>query len=1083
MEQHYFKSLIKFNKQQVNFIFIIALFFGSISFGQTAYTFNNTISGTILDNSTSATALVRTFNVTDNFTINDINVGFNTTHTWRGDIVATLTSPLGTVVNLITSSNDSDDNYDILLDDNGTGTLDNGTNDNTASPYYTRSVDLNVLTNFEGQNSLGTWTLRIWDVVSLDTGTFNRAQLQFLGTAAIDPCDATASGNLDTDGDNVSDICDLDDDNDGILDADEFNCTSSILNWEDHFVEGTSGNGTGGQDPTVATAVPPLVFNGVTLTISRTTNTTGNWKINNNYISYGYNWLQASIIGGQTVHTFNFSRAVNDLSFTLFDLDAGPNFQDELTIDIISDGAPYSLTPSDYTLATNISYTGNNTFLGRGVDENLILNISVPVDSMTIYYKQVGSNPSANQGMAIGDLSFCVPKDTDNDGIPDYKDTDSDNDGCSDAIEGGGSFTANDTSTLPGGSIGGSNDNLGITVDGDGVPTILGSPQATTAAVTDSGDNSACIDPCDATASGNLDTDGDNISDICDLDDDNDGILDVIENGNCLISEKEEISVLFSEDFGTGTARATNSNVISHLYDTNGAIPDGSYAVVSSLSSGLSQYNRTDQNGDIDANIDQFTGPAGGSSNGRYLSINMINTGNTEFYRQTLSDLIIGADYRYRLDLAGLCIGCADLPIFRLEIQNSVGTVLHSISSTSIGVANDDIWRRVVLNFTAAIDAVDIVIINDQPNGSAGNDVGVDNIVFGLLQCPDSFNDTDGDGIINSLDTDSDNDGCPDATEGINNLATIATLVGGSNGGSSANLGTTVNANGIPTAATGGTTAGTEITGQATTAGVTVSDVISSVAITSSPTPATVCVDGDITFTATPTGVRETDFIAAPGSIPAGDYIYNWYLGASTTSIGTGNTLTLNSVTTGMNGNDYRVEVTTVNNVCPTEETITLTVNAWTVALDSKTDVLCNGALTGAINITTTGGTGTLTYAWTGPNSFTSSSEDLTGLAAGDYNVVVTDANGCAASLASPVTITEPAAISISSAGVTTAIDCNGGTGTVTIVALGGTAPISYTFNSETNTTGVFTGVSAGTGQLYSITDANNCTAVTGTID
>ena len=36
-----------------------------------------------------------------------------------------------------------------------------------------------------------------------------------------DPCDPVASGNIDTDGDNITDICDLDDDNDGILDTDE----------------------------------------------------------------------------------------------------------------------------------------------------------------------------------------------------------------------------------------------------------------------------------------------------------------------------------------------------------------------------------------------------------------------------------------------------------------------------------------------------------------------------------------------------------------------------------------------------------------------------------------------------------------------------------------------------------------------------------------------------------------------------------------------------------------------------------------------------------------------------------------------
>ncbi|MET2986691.1 hypothetical protein, partial [Aureibaculum conchae] len=248
-------------------------------------------------------------------------------------------------------------------------------------------------------------------------------------------------------------------------------------------------------------------------------------------------------------------------------------------------------------------------------------------------------------------------------------------------------------------------------------------------------------------------------------DTDGDGISDSIENGNCDISQKTEVVELFSEDFGTGTARTTNGNVSNHTYDNSGAIPDGSYAVASSLSPGLAFYNRSEANGDLDANIDQFAGPAGGSNNGRYLAINMINTGNTEFYRQSIAGLAIGSDYRYRLDLAGLCNGCADIPDFRLEIQNSSGTTLESITSASIGVANDDIWRRAILNFTATTTSVEIVIYNNQPNGSAGNDVGVDNIVFARLECPLSFNDPDGDGDANSLDLDSDNDGILDATE------------------------------------------------------------------------------------------------------------------------------------------------------------------------------------------------------------------------------------------------------------------------------------------------------------------------------
>ena len=47
----------------------------------------------------------------------------------------------------------------------------------------------------------------------------------------------------------------------------------------------------------------------------------------------------------------------------------------------------------------------------------------------------------------------------------------------------------------------------------------------------------------------------------------------------------------------------------------------------------------------------------------------------------------------------------------------------------------------------------------------------------------------------------------------------------------------------------------------------------------------------------------------------------------------------------------------------------------------------------------------------------------------------------------------------LTNASVTDPIDCFGGTAEVTITATGGTGNIFYTFNGETNTSGIFTGV------------------------
>jgi gliding motility-associated-like protein len=141
--------------------------------------------------------------------------------------------------------------------------------------------------------------------------------------------------------------------------------------------------------------------------------------------------------------------------------------------------------------------------------------------------------------------------------------------------------------------------------------------------------------------------------------------------------------------------------------------------------------------------------------------------------------------------------------------------------------------------------------------------------------------------------------------------------------------------------------------------------------------------------------------------------------------------------------------------------------------------ILCNGG-TGEVTIVATGGTAPLSYTFNGETNTTGV---FTGVSAGLAQAYsVTDANMCGP-VTGTIDVTEPDAISVTSATVTSAILCNGGTGEVTIVATGGTAPLSYTFNSETNTTGVFTGVSAGLAQPYSVTDANLCVMATGTID
>src|SRR6185437_13109190 len=136
-------------------------------------------------------------------------------------------------------------------------------------------------------------------------------------------------------------------------------------------------------------------------------------------------------------------------------------------------------------------------------------------------------------------------------------------------------------------------------------------------------------------------------------------------------------------------------------------------------------------------------------------------------------------------------------------------------------------------------------------------------------------------------------------------------------------------------------------------------------------------------------------------------------------------------------------------------------------------DLSCNTSSDGQVTVNApTGRTSLYSYSGDGGTTF-GSNNIFSGLGARTYIIIVKDANGCASAPAS-VIITAPPAITLSSAAVTSPILCNGGTATVTIAATGGTGTLSYTFNGHTNTTGVFSGVAAGTSLAYSITDANS---------
>ena len=141
-----------------------------------------------------------------------------------------------------------------------------------------------------------------------------------------------------------------------------------------------------------------------------------------------------------------------------------------------------------------------------------------------------------------------------------------------------------------------------------------------------------------------------------------------------------------------------------------------------------------------------------------------------------------------------------------------------------------------------------------------------------------------------------------------------------------------------------------------------------------------------------------------------------------------------------------------------------------------------NGAQTGEIDVTVTGGVAPFTYAWTTSSGqgLNPTSEDQTNLGAGTFHLVVTDSNGDTGELS--YTLTEPIILSIlaSATDLDCAVESGNANGGVELVVHGGTPPYEYHW-STSDGAGLVQGqkhqwlLDQGT-YVLRVTDANGCT-------
>uniref|UniRef100_UPI0023B0EF9B choice-of-anchor L domain-containing protein n=1 Tax=Tenacibaculum bernardetii TaxID=3021375 RepID=UPI0023B0EF9B len=409
----------------------------------------------------------------------------------------------------------------------------NDDNGEAVGSVNTVAVD-NVLLNDSAANSMNpeiSSTLSLKQVssespgISLDTSTGQvlvspevlpgvyKLKYEVCGVDGLcDEATVTVTILLDSDKDGVSDRDDLDDDNDGILDIDEQNnCVAVTV---------AAGN---------ASAVTKVV------------------NVN----------LPNEALGTANV---GYARLVNSESELVLDLGqknpAGSILQIRGGSSDVDDVQVVVQESSD-----NVSYLNGKIHKFNNNNTPEYFNYTLKSSSRYIRFTRIGAQLGTNNILGVESITYasftelnnCVDINTDATGVPDRLDTDSDNDGCSDALEGGTTTNQTTNYQFP------SND-----VDNNGVPN-------TATGLNNTGDfQNVNVTSCSCPFASGIDSDGDGVDNTCDDDDDNDGILDVNENSCVGASELQyEFYDLVPNGFTVDNIPTTGADATGTVSDFN----------------------------------------------------------------------------------------------------------------------------------------------------------------------------------------------------------------------------------------------------------------------------------------------------------------------------------------------------------------------------------------------------------------------------------------------------------------------------------------------------------------------------------
>lgn len=216
--------------------------------------------------------------------------------------------------------------------------------------------------------------------------------------------------------------------------------------------------------------------------------------------------------------------------------------------------------------------------------------------------------------------------------------------------------------------------------------------------------------------------------------------------------------------------------------------------------------------------------------------------------------------------------------------------------------------------------------------------------------------------------------------------------------------------------------------------------------VTSSFTPVstTVCLGDSVLFTNT----------------SANSTSYEWKNGTTVISTAVNETVVFGTTGT------FVISLVSSSSGCTDSSAVSISVVDLPTSTNLTTDVSCFGGNDGAVNLVPVGN-GPFNYAWSNSETV----EDLNGVNAGTYAVLVTDVNGCQHT--ATTTVNEPSEIQITVTPTAHLLCFGDSTGEATVSTVGGTPSYAYVWSSG-STTATASNLAAGT-HLVTITDANNC--------